>query len=193
MCDFEIGNLLYLVLLGSALVFWAFVQNREALGKKMQALAAWGLIFLGVIAAVGLWEDIRQTVRPSQAVFAEEGRVVLPQEPDGHFYVTLDVNEAPVRFMVDTGATGTVLTERDAERAGLDPATLAFYSEARTANGVIRTAPVTLDNVRLGPFLDTSVPAYVNPGEMEQSLLGMSYLGRFDSLQIRQGELILER
>ena len=187
------GSLAYLGLLGAVLVFWFFVQDRANLGRKMQYLVLWGLIFLGVIAAAGLWDDIRQTVRPTQAVFAEDNRVELPRSPDGHYYVTLDINGTPTRFVVDTGATGMVLTRADAARAGLNPDELVFFGEAMTANGVVRTAPVTLDRVALGPFLDTRVPALVNSGEMRQSLLGMSYLQRFDRLEISRGKLVLER
>ena len=98
MSSVDIGNLAYLVLLAAVLVFWLFVQNRDSLGKKAQAAAAWGLIFLGTVAAIGLWDDIRQTVTPRQSVFAEQGRIELPRAPDGHYYVTLGVNGAPIRF-----------------------------------------------------------------------------------------------
>lgn len=193
MSSMDYANLAYLGLLAAVLVFWVFVQNRDSLGKKAQQIAAWGLIFLGTVAAIGLWDDIRQTVRPSQAVFADQGRVELPRAPDGHYYVTLAINGAPTRFVVDTGATGMVLTEADAANAGLNTADLGYFSEAMTANGVVQTAPVQLDSVTLGPFADTNVRAYVNSGEMEQSLLGMSYLQRFARLEISGGRMILER
>ncbi|MGR3269452.1 TIGR02281 family clan AA aspartic protease [Thalassococcus profundi] len=193
MSSMEYGNLAYLGLLGAVLVFWVFVQNRESLGKKLQQMAAWGLIFLGTVAAIGLWDDIRQTVRPQQSVFAEEGKIELPRAPDGHYYVTLDINGAPTFFVVDTGATGMVLTEEDAEKAGLRTRDLSYLSEAMTANGLVRTASVTLDRVSIGPFTDRDVRAFVNSGEMQQSLLGMSYLQRFDRLEISGGKLVLER
>lgn len=189
----DYAQLTYLVLLASALVFWMLLQNRRTMGRGLQQLAAWALIFLGVVAAYGLWEDIRQTVAPSQAVFAEDGRIELPRAPDGHYYATLDVNGVPVRFVVDTGATAVVLTRDAAERAGFDSSQLMFFSEAMTANGAVRTAPVSLDAVALGPFVDRSVPAYVNAGEMETSLLGMTYLQRFDRLEIARGTMVLER
>lgn len=189
----QIGNLAYLVLLAAALVFWGFVQNRDRLGKKLQYLMVWGLIFLGVIAAAGLWEDIRQTVRPTQAVFAEQGRIELPRAPDGHYYVTLIINDAPIRFVVDTGATGMVLSQQDAQRAGLPVADLAYLGQAQTANGVVLTAPVVLERVALGPFQDQGVGALVNSGAMEKSLLGMTYLQRFARLEISNGTLVLER
>ena len=86
-----------------------------------------------------------------------------------------------------------VLTEEDAEKAGLRTRDLSYLSEAMTANGLVRTASVTLDRVSIGPFTDRDVRAYVNSGEMQQSLLGMSYLQRFDRLEISGGKLVLER
>ncbi|WP_146588025.1 retropepsin-like aspartic protease family protein [Puniceibacterium confluentis] len=193
MTSLDLGHLAYLLLLGAVLVFWVFVQNRDSLGKKAQAAAAWGLIFLGTVAAVGLWDDIRRTVLPQQAVIAEDGRIELPRAPDGHYYVTLELNGAPVRFVVDTGASGIVLTRSDAAAAGIDLQGLAFFAQAMTANGPVQTAPVRIDRMSLGPFTDRAVRAYVNGGEMEQSLLGMSYLQRFDRLEISGGTLVLER
>lgn len=188
----DIASLIYLASLGAVIAAFYLLQRRESRSRMLQQAGLWVLIFLGVIAAVGLWGDIRQTVAPQQSVLAGEGRVALPRAPDGHFYVTLEVNGEPVRFMVDTGATGTVLTRADASRVGLG-GDLAYYSEAMTANGTVRTAPVTLEQVALGPFTDRDVAAYVNEGEMSQSLLGMSYLQRFGRIEIAGNEMVLER
>lgn len=193
MTAMEYGNLAYLVLLGAVIGFWFFVQNRQSLNRTLQQGAIWGLIFLGVIAAVGLWGDIRQTVQPQQLVMAEAGRIEVPRGPDGHYYLTLEINDAPVRFVVDTGATGMVLTQQDAERIGLTDEDMIFFSEAMTANGPVRTAPVRLEDVALGPFHDSDVRAFVNESEMSKSLLGMEYLNRFARLEINNGRLILER
>ncbi|MFZ7090404.1 retropepsin-like aspartic protease family protein [Primorskyibacter sp. 2E233] len=193
MSSWETGRFVYLLLLGGVLVLWFFIENRDSLSTKIKQLSAWALIFLGVIAGIGLWGDIRQTVQPRQAVFADQGRIELPLAPDGHYYVTLDLNGEPTRFVVDTGASAVVLTQRDAERAGIDAGTLAFYSQAMTANGAVKTAPVTLDRVALGPFVDRNMPAFVNAGEMDTSLLGMTYLQRFHRIEISGGRLVLER
>ncbi len=189
----DFGQMIYLALLLLAIGGWFIAQNRANLGKMAQYGLAWGLIFLGVIAGIGLWEDVRGTLSPRQTVFEDQGRIELPRSQDGHYYVTLQINGAPVEFVVDTGATSVVLTRQDAMRIGLGPENLVFLSEARTANGSVQTAPVTLDTVALGPFSDTRVPAYVNGGEMDTSLLGMSYLQRYPSIQINSGTLVLER
>jgi aspartyl protease family protein len=189
----QVGHLLYLLILGAVLGAWVFVHGRASISRTMQHMAAWGLIFIGAFAAVGLWQDIRGSVLPQQMVFDEGGRIELPRAKDGHYYVTLDINGAPVRFVVDTGASSMVLTRSAAEKAGLDPERLHFLTEAMTANGKVQTARVVLDSVSLGPFTDPRVPAYVNAGEMQNSLLGMSYLDRFSRLEISGGKLVLQR
>lgn len=193
MSEFDYARIFYLVLLGSAVALWFFAQNRNSLGKVTQQALVWALIFVGVIAAVGLWGDIRNTVLPGQAVVAEGGRIELSRANDGHYYMTADVNGQPIRFVVDTGASQIVLTKADAEMAGLATEDLAFVGRAYTANGEVRTAPVRLARVEVGPLVDEDVRAVVNEGELDQSLLGMEYLQRFSSVEITNGTLVLTR
>ncbi|MGR3804578.1 retropepsin-like aspartic protease family protein [Marinibacterium profundimaris] len=193
MSEFQSGNLIYLVVLGTALIVMFIVNNRQGIGATLRQLVTWGLIFLAVLAAYGLWEDVRRTVVPTQTVIASENRIVVPRSADGHFYLTLEINDRPLRFMVDTGATDLVLSRRDAEAAGIDPSGLAFYGRARTANGEVRTAPVTLDRVALGPYEDRNVAASVNDGAMDGSLLGMRYLDRWSRIEMGGGEMVLTR
>lgn len=189
----QYAELTYLGLLGCLLAVGYFVRNRQSLGKVAQQAIAWVLIFVAVIAAIGVWDDIRATVMSRQSVAQDSGQVTVPRSPDGHYYLTLEVNGEPITFLVDTGATQMVLTETDAETVGLNPEDLIFSGTAYTANGVVRTAPIQLDLVALGPHLDTRVTATVNGGELDQSLLGMSYLQRWSSIEIRNGSLVLTR
>lgn len=189
----NMANLIYLVLLLAAVGAWFFVQNRQSIGKSLQQVAIWAFIFLGVIAGYGLWDDIRSTVRPQQSVLLESGRVEVPRARDGHYYLTVSVNGVPVDFLVDTGASQIVLNERDAERAGIDTGSLAYLGRARTANGEVRTAQVKVDEFSLGGIVDTNLTVWVNQGELDKSLLGMGYLQRWASIEIRDRMLILSR
>ena len=123
-----------------------------------------------------------------------DGTVIeVPRAPDGHYYLIMEINEVPVRFVVDTGASDMVLAEQDAIRAGVDMDRLIFSGRALTANGMVETAPVRLDQVALEGVVDTGVRAVVNAGQMEESLLGMAYLDRFDRIAIADGQLVLTR
>lgn len=188
----DIGSLAFLGLMGLVIAGSYFMSQRSNLGRTAQQAAIWGLIFVGTIAAIGMWDDIQRNVMPRQSV-AESGQIIVPRNFDGHYYLTLKINGQPIDFVVDTGATQVVLTQDDAQRIGLDPDRLRYLGTASTANGIVRTANVRLDEVALGPFVDTGVPAVVNGGAMQGSLLGMTYLGTFDSIEIRADELILTR
>lgn len=186
----QIASFAYLVLLGSAVAGWLFLQNRQSRSKLVQHAAIWGLIFVGVIAAVGLWSDIRRDVLPRQE-FVSSQEIRIPRQPDGHYYLSLNVNGAAIRFMVDTGASQIVLSRSDAQRAGIEVADLAFLGTARTANGTVRTAPVWLQQLTIGPLSFDSIRAVVNEGALDTSLLGMSFLNQFENIEIRDSELIL--
>lgn len=181
----------YLAIILVALGGWALVEFRQRMGQALRMGMAWGLIFVGIAAGYGLWTDIRQDAMPIQTL-ARDGAIEVDRAADGHYYLTLTINGTSVPFMVDTGASGMVLSLQDAERLGIDPASLNFLGEAQTANGVVRTATVTLPVVELGPFRTEGFRAFVNGGEMDGSLLGMDYLGQFH-MEFRNGRLILRQ
>ena len=189
----DFGNLIYLVILGGVIAFWLFTNGRNSMNKVLQQMAVWVLIFIGMIAAYGMWSDIRQTVVPQQAAFENGARIELPRARDGHYYATALVNGMPIRFVVDTGATGVVLRKADATAAGINIEELAFLNEAMTANGPVRIASVRADSFGLE---GAEIPRFrvdVNEGQMSQSLLGMSYLQTFERIEISGGTLVLVR
>ncbi len=195
MPEFETGRLIYLLVLLAMVAGWFFMQGRgEGFNKTLQQAAVWGMIFIGVAAGYGLWGDIsRSSAVPQQSYESGIGTVTLPRARDGHYYLTMQINGAPIRFVVDTGATDMVLTRADAQRVGLSPDTLNYLGRANTANGQVRTAFVRLNEVQLGTVRDFDVSAVVNDGDMAQSLLGMGYLQRWGRIEISNNELILTR
>ena len=188
----QVTQILYLSLLATAIAGSYIVSNRGQWNKMAQQAVIWVLIFVGVISAVGMWGQVKQTVSPFQTAVSDS-QISVPRGRDGHYHVTLSVNGVDVDFVIDTGASQIVLSHEDATRIGIETADLRYLGSASTANGVVRTAPVRLQNVTLGPITDRNVPAVVNQGEMDGSLLGMSYLGAFSNIEIRDNKMILTR
>ncbi len=191
MDSFDGGRLLYLGILLVSILGYLAVQSRQRLGQSMQQAAIWALIFLGAIGGYGLWQDVRDELAPRAAIVGD-GVIRVPVAPDGHFYLTATVDGAEITFVLDTGASEIVLTDRDAARAGIDTTNLAYVGRAQTANGMVETAPVTLGTVSLGGVTDRGVPAVVNGGDLDTSLLGMSYLSRYE-ITISDRALTLRR
>ncbi len=192
MSEHDIGRLFYLILLLAVVGGYFLLQNRRRLGQMAQQALIWALIIVGLSAGWVLWQDIAGN-SPRQSVVVTGETIEVPRERDGHYYLTVEMDGTPVRFVVDTGATDVVLSQADARAIGIDPESLRYTGTARTANGTVRTARVRIGEVRLGEFTDRGLMAWVNEGAMDISLLGMTYLQRFARIEIARDRLILTR
>jgi aspartyl protease family protein len=116
--------------------------------------------------------------------------LVYRSDRRGHFSLTAAVNGAPIRLVVDTGASLVALTLDDASAAGIGRSELVFNQITQTANGRVRFAPVMLREVRIGQLSIDNVQAAVIEN-LDQSLLGMSFLRRLKSFEMREGALTI--
>lgn len=188
-----IGQMAYLALLLVAVAGYFISENRFSLGQTLRHALIWIFIFVGALAVVGLWQNVKNDISPRQTYMSETGQITLPRAYDGHFYAQLMLNGKPVDFVIDTGASNVVLTKKDAERAGIDLSALRFFGRAMTANGQTRTAPARIARVEIEDIMDFNLEVWVNEGEMSQSLLGNTYLQRFTKIEIGQKEMVLTR
>lgn len=134
------------------------------------------------------------TALPVSVPRATPGMVgqAISRAADGLFYVEAIVNGAPVRFLIDTGATTIVLTQEDAKRAGVLPGEAAFTEIASTAGGAAAMARIRLARLTVGRSIDFDVPAAVAGGKLGVSLLGASWLTNARSLTITGDSLVLQ-
>jgi aspartyl protease family protein len=124
---------------------------------------------------------------------ATRGRTVeIARGPGGSFFVTAQINGARVSMVLDTGASAVVLSQEAAKAAGLPLEVLTYSVTVDTANGRARAAPITLDRVSVGGIAERSVPALIaQPGQLRVNLLGMSFLNRLESWEVRGDKLLL--
>lgn len=123
---------------------------------------------------------------------ALSGTVQLRAGENGHFMTRVAVNGATVNFMVDTGASTVALSEADARRAGFRLETLDFDTDVSTANGMVKAARITIDRIEIGGIRMEDVDGVVMPkAALTGSLLGMSFLSRLRSFEVRDGILYL--
>ena len=108
----------------------------------------------------------------------------------GDFSVAAHINGARVPMVLDTGASSVVLTQEAAKAAGLPIEVLDYTVNVDTANGRTRAAPVTLDRLAVGGLTERAVPALVaQPGQLKNNLLGMTFLNRLESWEVRGDRL----
>jgi aspartyl protease family protein len=171
------------------------------LGHVIGWALRWTLLCCGItvlVAAIGRLgpaffperADGPETASPATETVPTPNTLVYPANEQGHVIVEAVVNGASMRLLVDTGASLVILTPEDARAAGISRGELAFDHRVNTANGSARMAQATLREVRIGQLSVYDVPAAVLEN-LNISLLGMSFLARLQSYEMRDGKLTI--
>ncbi|PIW29195.1 MAG: TIGR02281 family clan AA aspartic protease [Rhodospirillales bacterium CG15_BIG_FIL_POST_REV_8_21_14_020_66_15] len=186
--------LLLVAVIGGAAVLHGRFRARDAVRHAaiwiaLGAALLLGYSFRGEFQAMG--NRLMVELLPHRAQETPGGGVAIRAGDHGHFVAEALVNGVPIRFLVDTGASDTVLSPRDAARLGFDLKSLSFSRTYQTANGTVTGAPVRLEEVRIGPLAVRDLRASVNGAEMKRSLLGMSFLGRLGGYRVEGDVLTL--
>ena len=171
---------------------------RERISKAILAALVWTGIALILLTGYAYRIELRGV---SDRVLAElipgwvstQGRTVeIVRSRGGDFSVNMQVNGARVPMVLDSGASAVVLTQEAAKAAGLPLEVLNYSVNVETANGRTRAAPVTLDRLAIGGIVERSVPALIaQPGQLKTNLLGMSFLNRLQSWEVRDDKLLM--
>ncbi len=135
---------------------------------------------------------LQLTRRSSGAFKAPDKAIVrIPRGGNNHFFTPGRINNRPVNFMVDTGASAIAMNAQMAQSLGLD------YKGGRrvkvdTANGVADGFYVMLNNVAVGTVTVNNVRAIVLDGDSPREiLLGNTYLSRVN-MKVENEILVLE-
>ena len=156
-------------------------------------IGAWLLALALLTALFGGWLD--RLHNPNQSIVGmvrEDGarEVVLHQNRAGHYLASGTINDLPVVFLLDTGATDVSVPADLAERLDLRR---GAPRQTHTANGVITTYATRLERVTVGNIVLEGIRAHINPRASDHEvLLGMSFLRHLELVQ-RGGELTLRQ
>jgi aspartyl protease family protein len=198
----QLMRLLYLVALLAFVIAWRGYR-RAGRGRDFLRLGVWVAIALLLVAIYAYRAPLLNFAAPilhelAPARVAEitssegERELAILRGPDGHFHADARANGATIRFLVDTGASATVLTMADAKRAGIDTDALSFDLPVETANGTAFSASATLDSLEIGPYRFSSVRVGIMPAAaLKTSLLGMSTINRFAGWRIEGDRMVL--
>ena len=129
----------------------------------------------------------------SAAVTSDRQSATLAADSRGHFFAEASVNDVPMRFVVDTGASVVVLSAADASRLGVDWRH-GSRRMIQTANGATGGYLVKLDKVKVGGIELTNVEGVVlEEGLGAVGLLGMSFLNRVEMQRDGQTMTLIRR
>ena len=186
-------SLIWLGLIGTSL----FLHRRLPLGHAAKYAAIWVAIGAGLVLAYSFRHDAREIFERMKAELLPHTVRIVGEAVEiragrhGHFLLEADVDGVAIRFLVDTGASDVILTLDDATRLGFRSENLTFNKLYRTANGMVRAAPVKIKRMKVGSITLKNVRASVNRADAFHSLLGMSFLGRLSGYEVRGDRMVL--
>ncbi len=164
-----------------------------------------GILLIAMFGGLLVWLDSEQFFdrragtmeaqapenQPKSSTRKPQRGYLIEKRSDGHFYVDAWVNDDPVHFLVDTGASAVILTRETASDLGFDLWDEDFNGLVQTAAGEVKAARITLDEINIGDeVIAYGVPALVlMDGTVD--LLGMSFLSRISGYEVRGDEMYL--
>jgi aspartyl protease family protein len=158
-------------------------------------------VLLATAGAVVAYGDPVQIARAKSTVSSTVSGLLRPRAvravqiaraQGGEFALQAKINGVNAPMVIDTGATSVVLSYETAKAIGLPLELLEYDVDVETAGGHTKAARLTLDRLAIGKLVERSVPALVVPhGQMKTNLLGMSFLDRLESWDVRADSLRL--
>lgn len=202
MFDLDTGQTLSLIAATAFMLLYiasARHMFRGQMKQMVQMALGWGGIILVIaggyayrfeLAAFG--NRIVGGVVPGLMLFGSGGETMISRDRGGQFTVRMMVRGETLSAMFDTGASSVVLTDADARRLGFRIAESDYVINVRTANGLTQAAPIMLPELTVGDIRETNVRAMAaRPGALSENLLGMTFLERLSSYEVRGDQLIL--
>ena len=177
------------VMVGSSLL-----AMRPQLAKALKMLLAWvaifGVAFL-IFAVRDNFSGLAQRVRAeaTNAAIQDGESLRIPVAEDGHFYVDAKINGHDVRFLVDSGASVTTVSQKVAQDAGVAVGTRRAV--VNTANGPAAVVQSSADRLQVGSIERTDFPVDVS-GQEDLNLLGMNFLRSLQSWRVEGNYLVLQ-
>lgn len=167
-----IRYLAYLGLMMAALWYAADVLLKQKAGRKLSIVPATAS---QPIAKIPLYQPSNVQIKTRLI----GGGIRLTADRQGHFRGTALVNGIPMPFLIDTGATKTVIPTKLAASAGLP---YGRYVQAHTAGGKVAERETFIDTLQLGNATIKNLDAHTNP-HLDEVLIGMNTLKFFRMTQ----------
>ena len=174
----------------------SLAARRLPLTYIAKAALAWIAIFAALFAIfsfrfefISIWERVKADISGTAGQSISGEAIELRRQDDGHYWITVDINGKPVRFMIDSGATMTAINATTAKEAGVEAN--GYPIILSTANGRVAAKRATVLSLVVGPHKIENHPVVVSESFGDVNLLGMNFLNNMQSWRVEANKMIL--
>ena len=174
----------------------SLAARRLPLSYVAKAGLAWIAIFAALFAIFsfrfefrGIWERAKADISGTAGQTISGEAIELRRQDDGHYWIMVDINGKPVRFMVDSGATMTAINATTARDAGIESD--GYPIILSTANGRVAAKRANVQSLVVGPHRIENHPVVVSESFGDINLLGMNFLNSMQSWRVEANVMII--
>ena len=175
----------------------SLAARRLPLGYVAKAGLAWISIFATLFAIfsfrfefIGIWERVKADISGTAGQNISSEAIELRRQDDGHYWLMVDINGKPVRFMLDSGATMTAINATTASEVGVEAD--GYPIILSTANGRITAKLGVVRSLSVGPHSIENHQVVVSERFGDVNVLGMNFLNSMQSWRVEANMMVLQ-
>lgn len=190
-------SIIWAVVVGGTLIA-SLLTRRLPIGRTIRMAAAWVVIFAVVYAGSlyrqdisAVWQRVRDDVSGTRSATIVGQETVVRRDDDGHYRITGRINGRDVTFLIDTGASVTVIDRAEADRLGLTVDPTMPRQRMITAGGEIAVAVANPINLEIGTIRRANFVPWIGGEADGTNVLGVDWLNQLSSWRVEGGSLFL--
>jgi aspartyl protease family protein len=182
------------------LLLSSLAARRLPLGYVAKAAFAWIAIFAALFAIFSfrfefkaVWERVKADISGTagQSVSGED--ITIRRQDDGHYWLQVDVNGKPVRFMIDSGATTTAVNASTARETDIQVDADGYPVFLNTANGRVTAQRGIIQSFKIGTHEIGQHNVVVSESFGDTNVLGMNFLDSMQSWKVEGNVMTLKQ
>jgi aspartyl protease family protein len=182
------------------LLLSSLAARRLPLGYVAKAAFAWIAIFAALFAIFSfrfefkaVWERVKADISGTAGQSVRGEDITIRRQDDGHYWLQLDVNGKPVRFMIDSGATTTAVNADTARETGIEVDTTGYPVFLNTANGSVAAQRGVIISLKIGTRELGQHDVVVSESFGDTNVLGMNFLDSMQSWKVEGNVMTLKQ
>ena len=180
------------------LLLSSLAARRLPLGYVAKAAFAWIAIFAALFAIFSfrfefqaVWERVKADISGTAGQSVSGTEITIRRQDDGHYWLQVDVNGKPVRFMIDSGATTTAVNANTARETGIQVDTDGYPVFLITANGSVAAQRGIIQSLKIGTHEIGQHNVVVSESFGDTNVLGMNFLDSMQSWKVEANVMAL--
>lgn len=173
--------------------------RRLPLGQVAKMALAWVAIFAALFAIfsfrfefIQIWERMKADISGVSGQSVTGETIQVRRQDDGHYWLLVDVNSNPVRFMIDSGATTTAVNANTAKETGIKIEANGYPIILSTANGRVTAQRGSVDSLKIGSHELQQHQVVVSESFGDVNVLGMNFLDSMKRWKVEANVMTLE-